>query len=468
MSDVGRLQRVPLREVWAHEAFDLHPVAAAERRRPERGARPHPGLGRARAENRDAFSVDLVAEDENGGTVIIENQLGKSDHDHLGKLITYLTAMSARAAIWIVSEPRPEHVAALTWLNEPNAARFYLLKMEAVRIGASPPAPLLTIIVSPSDEVAVVGEVKKDLDERHRARKRWWSMLVGRPEARLHSHITPSMYPSIGTSSGVRGINLNYTLPRTSCGAELYIDRGKGLGPVNRQIFDALHGKKAEIEQSFGGALTWERLDARRACRISCPLEGGYSSPETEWDAKPDATGRGHEPASRRAEAAFRRTARERTGDRRGGGGGRAMTLHREISFENEICAHLAAHGWLCETATRPLRPRPRPLPGRPDRLGAGDAAAGVGGDRADARRGRGGGSPRPGTQADRPARHARRAAPRGRDDRPAPAAEARRVQARARQEPGHPRPLRREPPPRRPQVRYSVANENASTLPSS
>lgn len=285
MSGVGRLQRVPLREVWAHEAYDFTQwlqqnvdvlnevldltLVSVERER----------------KTESAFSVDLVAEDENGGTVIIENQLGKSDHDHLGKLITYLTAMSARAAIWIVSEPRPEHVAALTWLNETNAARFYLLKMEAVRIGASPPAPLLTVIVSPSEEVAVVGEVRKDLDERHRTRKRWWSMLVARPDARLHSHIAPSNYSWIGTSSGVRGLNLNYTVHKTSCGAELYIDRGKGLGHINRQIFDELHGKKAEIEQVFGGPLTWERLDARRACRISCPIEGGYRSDETKWES---------------------------------------------------------------------------------------------------------------------------------------------------------------------------------------
>jgi RecB family endonuclease NucS len=66
-----------------------------------------------------SFSIDLVAEDENGGTVIIENQLGKSDHDHLGKLITYATGLDAKAAaIWIISDPRPEHVAAVTWLNE--------------------------------------------------------------------------------------------------------------------------------------------------------------------------------------------------------------------------------------------------------------------------------------------------------------------------------------------------------------
>lgn len=82
------------------------------------------------------FSVDLVAEDDGGRTIIIENQLEKSNHDHLGKIITYLTGMGARAAIWIVSDPRPEHVAAVAWLNEASGAPFYMFKVEAVRIGA--------------------------------------------------------------------------------------------------------------------------------------------------------------------------------------------------------------------------------------------------------------------------------------------------------------------------------------------
>ena len=109
--------------------------------------------------------MDLVAEDDKGDPVVIENQLERTDHDHLGKLITYLTAVGARAAIWIASDPRPEHINAVSWLNESNAASFYLLKVEAVRIGDSEPAPLLTLIVGPSKEGREVGETKKELAE---------------------------------------------------------------------------------------------------------------------------------------------------------------------------------------------------------------------------------------------------------------------------------------------------------------
>ena len=62
-----------------------------------------------REKSAGSFSIDLVAEDESGDKVIIENQIGKSDHDHLGKVITYLTALDAHAAVWIVADPRPEH-----------------------------------------------------------------------------------------------------------------------------------------------------------------------------------------------------------------------------------------------------------------------------------------------------------------------------------------------------------------------
>ena len=80
---------------------------------------------------------DLVAEDAAGNPVVIENQLGKTDHDHLGKLLTYMVTVGAKTAIWVAAEPRSEHVSTVAWLNESSAASFYLLKIEAIRIGDS-------------------------------------------------------------------------------------------------------------------------------------------------------------------------------------------------------------------------------------------------------------------------------------------------------------------------------------------
>lgn len=278
---IGKLQRVPLREVWKHEAYDFTQWLQQNLDVLNTAL----GLNLVNAEREQAagsFSIDLVAEDDGGGTVVIENQLEKSNHDHLGKLITYVTAMQARTAVWIVSEPRPEHVAALNWLNNGTDTAFYLVKVEAVRIGDSPAAPLLTVIVGPSEENSVRLQ-KQELAERYGIRQLWWSQLIKRPGAKLHSHITPGTYSWIGTSSGVRGLNLNYVVTQTDCAAELYIDRGKDAEAENTAIFEQLLAHRADIDGQVPHPISWEPLDGRRACRLRITVPGGYRAPEAEW-----------------------------------------------------------------------------------------------------------------------------------------------------------------------------------------
>ena len=167
-----------------------------------------------------------------------------------------------------------------------------MVKVEAVRIGESPAAPLFTLIVGPSDETKDVGVTKKEIAERYGIRKRWWTMLIERSTKvnKLHAHITPGEYSWIGVSSGVRGLNLNYVVAQDECAAELYIDRGKDMDDENKSIFDQLFAHKEEIEKVFGGALSWERLEAKRACRIKhLQTGGGYRSPEEKWPALQDA-----------------------------------------------------------------------------------------------------------------------------------------------------------------------------------
>lgn len=282
---IGKLERVHLREVWKHEALDFTQWLEDNIDTLNTAL----GLNLINVDREQAagdFSVDLVAEDENGGTVIIENQLEKSNHDHLGKLITYLTAMSAKTAIWIVSDPRPEHVAAIAWLNEASAVSFYMVKVEAVKIGDSPAAPLFTEIVGPSEEAKTVGVAKKEIAERYHIRKRWWTTLIERSGSitKLHAHISPGVASWIGVSTGLRGVNFNYVVWQDECAAEVYIDRGKDAEAENESIFDQLLSQKDEIEKAFGCPLLWERLEGRRACRISyISKEGGYRSPEDQW-----------------------------------------------------------------------------------------------------------------------------------------------------------------------------------------
>lgn len=287
---IGKIERVPLRDVWRHEAHNLttwleenidvlNDVLDLDLTNVER------------EQAAGSFSVDLVAEDDAGNTVVIENQLERSNHDHLGKLITYTAFTDARAAIWIVADPRPEHVRAISWLDESAATSFYLLKIEGIRIGESPPAPLLTLIVGPSEEGREAGEAKKERAERYTIRRRFWTALLDRAKQRskLHSAVSAGEYGWVGAGSGKRGVSFNYVITQHGATVELYIDRGREAGDENELIFNSLYRHKDEIERTFGEGLSWEPLEAKRACRIAHRMElGGYRD-ESRWPEIQDA-----------------------------------------------------------------------------------------------------------------------------------------------------------------------------------
>lgn len=270
---IGKIARVPLREVWRHEAHDFSDWLQQNLDVLNDAL----GTQLTTAEREQAagnFSVDLVAEDASGSAVIIENQLERSDHDHLGKLITYLTAYEAKTAIWIVAEPRPEHTRAIAWLNETTSAAFYLVKAEAIKIHDSPPAPLFTVIVGPSAEARVVGEAKRDLASRHHERFDFWTRFLdfAKTRSKLHANISPSYQTWIGAGAGRAGLVFNYVANQHDARAELYIDRGRDSDEINGRIFDELATHKSEIEALFGGELEWQRLEGRRACRITSTI----------------------------------------------------------------------------------------------------------------------------------------------------------------------------------------------------
>jgi hypothetical protein len=281
---IGKIERVPLRDVWRHEAHNLTTWLE------ENIDVLNDALGLAlanveRERAAGAFSADLVGEDDSGGTVIIENQLERSNHDHLGKLITYTAFLDARTAIWIVSDPRPEHVRAVSWLNESSATSFYLVKIEGIRIGASPPAPLLTLIVGPSEASREVGEVKKERSERHSIRRHFWTELLekAKQRTRLHAAVSPSDDYWIGAGAGRTGLSFNYAILQHGATAELYIDRGRDAEAENERIFDALLAHRTEIESTVNYPISWERLDGKRACRIAIRLTSGGYRDEGAW-----------------------------------------------------------------------------------------------------------------------------------------------------------------------------------------
>ena len=289
---IGSLQRVALREVWPSEPQDF--TTWLEENIDVLTDAIDLRLSVVDREQRAGdFRVDLVAKDESSKLVIIEKQFKRSDHDHLGKLITYLTKIGAETAIWIVEDPRPEHVGAISWLNESSSATFYLIKLEAVKIGDSLPAPLLTPIVGPIEESQEVDDKKEAPAERDSLRHRFGTQLLERAKGRtpLHANTTTPQRRNIRATAGKRGLRFGYVLQQRTFEIELYIDRGGwGSEGENENIFDTFEESKEEIEEAFGEPLEWQRLEDQRACRIGKQLSlGGYRDNEEKWQEIQDA-----------------------------------------------------------------------------------------------------------------------------------------------------------------------------------
>jgi hypothetical protein len=152
----GTLLKVPANSVdgWAHEALNFTPWLA------ENLTLLGHELGLAleiqkREHAVGRYSLDLLLEDSLGRVVIVENQFGQTDHDHLGKLLTYSAGTEADVVIWIAEAFTQEHMAALEWLNDSTVEEvgFFGVELEVLRIDNSRPAPHFRVVVRPNDWV---------------------------------------------------------------------------------------------------------------------------------------------------------------------------------------------------------------------------------------------------------------------------------------------------------------------------
>lgn len=282
MKEITKITRLKVKDVWQYEDRDLTPWLAdnIDVIGDIIGIQLTNGF---REQSTGSFNVDIKAEDMDGNIVIVENQFGNSDHDHLGKLITYLSSFEAKTAIWVVENPRTEHVNAINWLNEgSNGCKFFLLKLEAIQIGESAPAPLLTKIVGPSKESLDLGQVKKDDAERYNLRYSFWEQFLNRAKKNglsSFSAISASRDAWIGATAGIRGMSYVAWVNQYSTRIELRIDRGKGSEEENLKILKELQKHSEEIEKVFGDGLQWADLEGYRVCSIRKDYEdGGYKS----------------------------------------------------------------------------------------------------------------------------------------------------------------------------------------------
>lgn len=282
---VGKLDPVELREVWSKEAKDFTTWLL------NNGDILSEQIGveltvLEREKSVGTFSVDLMGEDKNGHPVIIENQLGKTDHDHLGKILTYLSNLNAKTAIWITSDPRPEHITAMNYLNEivPDDTNFYLVRVQAFRIGESEPAPLFSVVAGPSREIKDKGKIKKDLAEKEKKRLDFLTQLLERSNKKtpLFKNVTPSGYQSwVNAGGGKSGLGWAYVVRRTDAKAEFYISTPDLK--LNLKRFQSILAKKEDIEASFGEPLEWDSKDSRKAQMIRSWTKLGGLENEDKW-----------------------------------------------------------------------------------------------------------------------------------------------------------------------------------------
>ena len=211
--DLGDIKRVDdLRSVWKHEASDFTRWLAEE----ENLKLLSEAVGmRIRLVETEAsvgsFSVDILAEDEDTQTkVVIENQLEPTNHDHLGKVITYASGVDARVAIWIVREAREEHQRAIDWLNEhtDESLAFFLVQIELWQIDDSKKAPRFEIISKPNEWAKAA---KQSVSSMNSPSAEFWEQFRNYAIA----HDTNWIYPNhlVGTlcalKLGTKGIGLN-------------------------------------------------------------------------------------------------------------------------------------------------------------------------------------------------------------------------------------------------------------------
>ena len=152
---LSKLNKVELRDVWGHEAIDFTNWLAQKENLDALSEEIGVDIKLIKTEaNVGKFSVDILAEEEaSGRKIIIENQLEDTNHDHLGKIVTYASGYDAEIIIWIVKGVRDEHQKAIDWLNEHTDENisFFLIKIELWQIEGSNPAPKFEIMVSPNE-----------------------------------------------------------------------------------------------------------------------------------------------------------------------------------------------------------------------------------------------------------------------------------------------------------------------------
>jgi len=288
MKQLSKIKRLNLREIWSKEAVDFTPWLAENVQELGEVLGMELELEAKEASFGD-FSLDLLAKDlGTGRTVVIENQLTPTNHDHLGKLLTYAAGFDASVVIWVAESIREEHRQTLEWLNErtENDTDFFAVIVEVLQIDESKPAYNFRPVVFPNEwqktkktqpigTISTKGEAYRQYFQRLidelRTKHEFTGARVGQPQGWY------------SFSSGVSGVTFGAVFASNHrARVELYIDQGDY--ETNKSFFDWLKGQKDIIEKQCGFSLEWERIDEKRASRIAVSRDGSIDSSAEELD----------------------------------------------------------------------------------------------------------------------------------------------------------------------------------------
>ena len=272
MINLGKLKEIKdLRNIWPHEALDFTPWLAEE----DNLALLANAVGLEITINETEssvgdFNVDIYAtETGTDRKIIIENQLEDTNHDHLGKLITYASGKSADIVIWVVKRAREEHQSAIEWLNnhtDENIA-FFLVEIKLYQIGSSDIAVKFEVVEKPNDWTK---QIKRNTSNSPtlQARYDYWvafndyvfqNNTFSKQFNKRKASTDHWMTMSVGSSAC--HISINQIRKDNLIVVEWYISE-------NKELFHKFYSHKKEIETEMNMKLDWRELPNKKASRI--------------------------------------------------------------------------------------------------------------------------------------------------------------------------------------------------------
>lgn len=265
---LSKLKKLDLRDVWKHEAFDFTNWLAEKDNLEALSEAIGVDIKLIETEaSVGSFNVDILAEEDlTAKKIIIENQLETTNHDHLGKVVTYAAGHDAKIIIWIVKDTKDEHQKAVEWLNDhtDESINFFLIRIELWQIDDSKPAPKFEIVVSPNEWAKAIksNPTKSELTDTKLKQLDFWNKFkefAKIAKVKISQSPKPQHWFNVSIGSSKCHIALTINTKENLMGCEIYIENDKSL-------FQHFKNEKDLIENELNQNVEW--IDAAKASRI--------------------------------------------------------------------------------------------------------------------------------------------------------------------------------------------------------